>query len=240
MKVLSLNAGYFLGFDGTLRDYVQHPLRAVVGNTIESSLSVEKFNMLIEDVDPDAVLLQEVDQGSIRSSKEAVPKSLVSQLSNEFSVYPRTKYGGIVGDLPFAGKMSNSILTKNGAVKNHFLDNGTKNLVQELSLNGLSIFSVHLSRFGRNVRENQIKEISEIAERRNNHIVAGDFNFMKQSEINRAEEILGQKVSPGKTFPAKNPGKALDMAFKSGDISVKAESLDKSISDHRPIIIEVG
>lgn len=240
MKLLSLNAGYFLGFDGTLRDYVRHPLRTVIGSSVESSLSAEKFNMLVDDVDPEAVLLQEIDQGSIRSSSTSVPSSLENQLSEEFRAHPHTKYGGLVGNLPFTSKMSNSILTKNGNVENHFLDNGTKNLVQELSLNGVSIFSVHLSRFGGRVRKNQIKEIAEITERRDSYIVAGDFNFMKDSEITHAEDALGQKISPGKTFPAKNPSKALDMAFKSGNISVEAKSLDKSISDHRPIVIEIN
>lgn len=239
MKLLSLNAGYFLGFDGTLRDYVKHPLRTVVGSSVKSSLSVEKFNMLVEDVDPEAVLLQEIDQGSVRSSSSSVPGSLEKQLSEEFTAYPHTKYGGFVGRLPFASKMSNSILTKQGNVENYFLESGTKNLVQELSLNGLSIFSVHLSRFRSKVREKQVKEISEIAEKRDRYIVAGDFNFLNKSERTRAEEILGQKISPGKTFPAKNPSKPLDMVFKSENISVEAESLDKSISDHRPIVIEV-
>lgn len=240
MKILSLNAGYFLGFDGTLTDYMKHPLRTVFGSNIQSSFSVEKFNMLVEEVDPEAVLLQEVDQGSIRSSSTSIPTAIERQLSKDFNSHPHTKYGGVVGSLPFTGKMSNSILTKTGDVENHFLENGTKNLVQELSLNEISIFSVHLSRFGKTVREKQLREIAEIAEIRDNYIVAGDFNFMKAQEINQAEEILGKKISPGKTFPAKNPSKPLDMAFKSENISVEADSLDRTISDHRPVILEIS
>lgn len=239
MKILTLNAGYFLGFDGTIRDYARNPLKTVIGSDIQASRTTEEFSRLIAEERPESILLQEIDRGSIRSSPKSLPGNIESQLPTGYRAFTETKYGGLTGRLPFAGKMANSIITRNGDVQNHFLESGTKNLVQELEVEGLSIFSVHLSRFGKKVRKSQIKEIREIAEGRDSYVVAGDFNFMKSSEHVEAEKILGKRFSPGPTFPAKKPSKALDMVFASEGLELSIEVVDRRFSDHRPLIFEV-
>lgn len=239
MKILTLNAGYFLGFNGTIRDYARNPLRTVIGSDIQGSRTTQEFSQLIAEERPESILLQEIDRGSIRSSPKSLPENIESQLPEGYRAFTETKYGGLTGRLPFAGKMSNSIITRDGEVTNHFLKSGTKNLVQELEVEGLSIFSVHLSRFGKRIRKNQLKEIREIAEGRDSYIVAGDFNFMRSSEPVEAEKILGKKFSPGPTFPAKNPSKSLDMVFASRGLELSVNVLDRRFSDHRPLIFEV-
>lgn len=239
MKILSVNAGYFLGFDGRMRDYARYPLRTIIGSKKEGIRTSKIFSEMIARDDPDAILLQEIDSGSIRSSSNTLPENIENQLSRDYKIFTETKYGGITGYLPFAVNMSNSILTKKGEVRNHFLDSGTKNLVQELEIEGLSIFSVHLSRFGKRVRRKQLEEIKEIAESRDRNIVAGDFNFMRDSEKVKAEKILGKKFSPGPTFPAKSPSRALDMVFASEDLEVSVKVMDERFSDHRPLLFEV-
>ncbi|QKQ98306.1 hypothetical protein GKQ38_02120 [Candidatus Nanohaloarchaea archaeon] len=240
MKVLSLNAGYFLGYEGTMRDYICHPLRAVIGDKVVQSRKVSEFSKLVHDTDPDTVLLQEVDQGSIRSSDASLPRSITRKLPGEFSVHPETKYREGFRKMPFVRNMSNALLTKEGNVHNHRVDTGTKCLVQELQLENLSIFSVHLSRFGKSVRRKQLKQISELVEGRENYIVAGDFNFMDPEEQKTAEEIIGKKFSAGATFPAKKPTRTLDMAYTSESLDLNLEVIDSEISDHRPIIMDIN
>lgn len=240
MKILSLNAGYFLGYDGTLRDYLMHPLRGVVGDNILQNRRAEKFTLLVNDVNPDAVLLQEVDQGSIRSCRSSKPEELVDQLSTGFEAFAATKYRGWMRAMPFAGKMSNAVLYRDGKLKNHYLDMGRKCLVQELALEDFSVFSVHLARFGSAVRENQVKEIRELVEERDEYVVAGDFNFHNTGEKENAAEILDTDVSSdGTTFPVNSPKKTLDMAFSSEGLRVDVEVLDSKISDHRPVVLEI-
>ncbi|MFB6114770.1 MAG: hypothetical protein ABEK04_00630, partial [Candidatus Nanohalobium sp.] len=136
-------------------------------------------------------------------------------------------------------KMSNAILCKEGDVENHYLESGRKSLVQELRLDGYSVFSVHLSRFLRNVREEQLKELSDLSSGRDRFAVIGDFNFHRGHESEKAEAILdAEKSSPGKTFPTGDLRKSLDMAYSSG-LDVECRSLDSNVSDHRPIIIDI-
>lgn len=239
MKILSLNAGYFLGYDGTVKDYLRHPVRAVKGDRFLTTQKVQSFCELIEDVEPNAVLMQEVDQGSIRGFRCARPEVLSESLGESFQSSAATKYSGFLSETPFTDKMSNAILFKEGDVENHHLMNGRKSLVQELKLDSLNVFSVHLSRFRKDIREKQLKEIYEIVSNREKFIVAGDFNFHRDGEASKAENLLdADRNAPGNTFPTGELSKGLDMAFSSG-LKVTCSSLDRSISDHRPVVIEV-
>ncbi|MFB6115093.1 MAG: hypothetical protein ABEK04_02285, partial [Candidatus Nanohalobium sp.] len=96
MKILSLNAGYFLGYDGTMSDYIRHPLRAVKGDKFLTSQKVQGFSQLVESERPDAVLMQEVDQGSIRTFRSAEPGVFSSRLSGSFESFAATKYSGLL------------------------------------------------------------------------------------------------------------------------------------------------
>jgi len=240
MKILSLNAGYFLGYDGTLSDYIRHPLRGFLGDSAIQSRRVNRFTRLVKEIEPDTVLLQEVDQGSIRSTRVSRPEEVSRQLSDGFEAFAATKYCGWVNSLPFLGKMSNAIVYREGKLKNHYLETGRKSLVQEISLEGYSIFSVHLARFGSAVRHNQIKELEKIVHERDEYVVAGDFNFHNKGEAQQASDVLKAEASTdGETFPVKNPRKTLDMAFSSKGLDVDLEVLDRKISDHRPLVIDV-
>lgn len=236
MKILSLNAGYFLGYDGYARNYIRHPLRGVFGQKKVQEESVGEFSDILENEDPRAVLLQEIDTGSIRTIKEALPQN-ISKMNSDAA----NKYSGLFSKTPFLRHMSNAVLHTNGEVENQYLKHGNKALVQELRLKDLSIFSVHLSVLSPKIRQKQLKEISDITSERQKFVLAGDFNFLKgQSEIDNAVSSTNWQLScPGETFPAKNPTKPLDMAFHSENISINTRTLDANLSDHRPIIIEI-
>lgn len=239
MKILSLNAGYFLGFDGTAVDYFRSPLKTVLGDNATTADRIDRFCDLVQKEKPEAILLQEIDRGSIRGASPPAPEALEKGLPDYYSGSFSTKYGGIIGRLPFARNMSNSVLAREGVIKDHFLKNGTKNLVQELRVDDLSIFSVHLARFGKKVRRKQLEEISAITQEREKFVVAGDFNFINTEEQETAENLIGRKTTPGKTFPAKNPSKTLDMAFSSRNLELTTEALETDISDHRPVVIRL-
>ncbi|MFB6116567.1 MAG: endonuclease/exonuclease/phosphatase family protein [Candidatus Nanosalina sp.] len=242
MKILSINAGYFLGYRGTHLDYLRNPWKSFLGSPEEESNLGDLIRM-IETEDPDHVLVQEVDCGSFRSNFGGQEKYLEDKSPEKFRQRFGRKYRGrIFPKLPIFRFMGNSVLYSAGEIVNHRLDIGRKNLVQEIRLGDLSIFSLHLATFSSRIRRKQLEEIETLAERREDYVLAGDLNFHKgREEINALERQLGQRVrSPGKTFPASKPSEKLDLVTSSKGLKITdIEELGNCFSDHRPIIFNV-
>lgn len=242
MKVLSFNTGYFLGYSGTYQEYLTDPLKGVKGSRNEYD-NLQEFIDLVESEDPDFVLAQEVDGGSIRTNTSNQHAYLKDKLPEKYSSSFDTKYRGFLfPHAPMLRYMGNSVFFKQGAAEKHSLSIGRKNLVQEIRVNDLSIFSLHLSTLGGWVRKRQIKEISRILENRERYVLAGDLNLHKgRKELDYLEKTLGIPVhSPGKTFPAGNPDRKLDLVANSTEIRVEnLQDLGERFSDHRPISFEI-
>jgi endonuclease/exonuclease/phosphatase family metal-dependent hydrolase len=241
VKILSFNTGYFLDYDGTHSDYLKRPWKGLLGSKKEMA-NLDKFCELVDSVDPDAVLTQEVDGGSMRSSLKGQQNYLYEKLDTFDSAFHSKYRGKLFPRLPMLRFMGNSVFFRNGQIENHELSIGRKNLVQELKVDDISIFSLHLSTFGGWVRRRQVEEIHKLAQGRDDYVLAGDLNFHKgRREINYLEKLLGQKVhSPGETFPAKNPNRKLDLVTASEGLEVKnIQRLQKTFSDHRPILFEI-
>lgn len=241
MKILSFNTGYFLDYNRTHTDYLKRPWKSLLGSKREKE-NLDRFCELVDSVDPDAVLTQEVDGGSVRSSLKGQQNYLSEKLDPFNSAFHQKYRGKLFPRLPMLRFMGNSVFFRNGTVENHELSIGRKNLVQELKIDGISIFSLHLSTFGGWVRRRQLEEIHELAQGRDDYVLAGDLNFHKgRREINYLEKLLGQKVhSPGETFPAKRPNRKLDLVTASEGLKIEnLEMLNETFSDHRPILFEL-
>ena len=241
MKLLSFNTGYFLDYDGTHSNYAKNPWKGLIGSKNEKD-NLDQFCDLINSVEPDAVLTQEVDGGSARSRLNGQHNYLNEKLDSFKSAFHNKYRGNIFPKLPMLRFMGNSVFFKEGNVTKHNLSVGRKNLVQELKIGDISVFSLHLSTFGGWVRKRQLEEIHNIAKDRDHYVIAGDLNFHKgRKEINYLESLLGQEVhSPGKTFPAKKPNRKLDLVTASEGLKVNNISLlGETFSDHRPIKFEI-
>jgi endonuclease/exonuclease/phosphatase family metal-dependent hydrolase len=242
VKVLSFNTGYFLGYSGTPFDYLKNPLRGITGSRTEHD-NLQEFLDIVKSEEPDFVLTQEVDGGSIRTSTSNQHEYIASKMPQQFSSKFYTKYrGSLFPRAPVLRHMGNSVFYKNGSAEKHSLSIGRKNLVQEIKHDDFSIFSLHLSTFGKWIRKQQIKEIAQIAKSRQDYIIAGDLNLHKgDKEINYLEKKLDNPVySPGKTFPAKSPTRKLDLVASSENIEINnLQELGNRFSDHRPIGFEV-
>lgn len=242
MKILSFNTGYFLGYSGIPFDYLRNPLTGVRGSRTEIE-NIGKFLDLVQNEKPDMALTQEVDGGSIRTNTSSQHKYIKDELPKKYSSNFSTKYRGrIFPKAPVLRYMGNSVFFNHGNAINHSLSIGRKNLVQEIKLDELSVFSLHLSTFGKWVRKRQIDEIAEIVKSRDNYVISGDMNLHQgRKEINYFEKKLGNKVhSPGKTFPAGKPTRKLDLVIGSEDVKIKnLRDLGQHFSDHRPITFEI-
>lgn len=87
-----------------------------------------------------------------------------------------------------------------------------------------------------------MKELRELAEKRDNFVIAGDMNaFKREKEIKELEQVLGREIiRPGKTFPACDPTEELDLIASSENITVENSNiLEESFSDHKPITFEI-
>ncbi|NMJ77053.1 hypothetical protein GLU64_01425 [Nanohaloarchaea archaeon] len=238
MDVISVNAGYFLGYSGKHVDYLKKPWKALLGSEEERD-NLRELADIIESEDPDHVLVQEVDGGSFRSKFDGQHRKIIEDLKKGFDISFDCKYrGSLFPRLPLFRFMGNLVLRSSGRVVNHRLGTGRKNLVQELRLKELSIFSLHLSTFSSTIRRKQLQELEKIAKQRERFALAGDLNLHKsEKEINRLEDQLDQVVeSPGKTFPACDPSQKLDLVTASQGVRITdLHGLGNRFSDHIPV-----
>jgi len=242
VKILSFNTGYFLGYTGTPFDYLKNPLKSFKGSKTEYN-NLDEFLSILEAEEPDFVLTQEVDGGSIRTSTESQHQYIASRISKEYDSKFNTKYRGILFPrAPMLRYMGNSVFFKQELLKT-FTKYREENLVQEIKLEDFSIFSLHLSTIGRWIRKQQINELAALANNRQDYIIAGDLNLHQgTAERNYLEKKLENPVlSPGKTFPAENPTRKLDLVASSENIEINnLQDLGTCFSDHRPISFEAN
>jgi endonuclease/exonuclease/phosphatase family metal-dependent hydrolase len=254
VKLLSVNAGYLLDYDGSLSGYALRPHRAMVGSEQAESHATERLRDVLVDEQPDVACLLEVDQGSLRTSTDGQVQGLADMLADHGLAYrpwAGTKYGdsGVVAEMPVLGHLSNGVLVRDeldATVEAHHLETGPKRLVTEVRLDGLSVFSVHLAMSGRG-RRRQLVEIADLVTRRDRVVLCGDFNAyggLDEVEDHLAETGLVLQ-DPGETVPSRpldgfvTETRTLDAFLTSPDIAVsRCTAVPVQVSDHRPIVLE--
>ena len=253
MKVLSVNAGYLLDYDGSLSQYALRPHRAMIGSEGAERRATERLVDVIADERPDVVTLLEVDQGSVRTATDGQVVEIADRLADHGLAYRSradTKYGeGLVGDLPVLEYLSNGVLVRedlDATIDAHLLDTGPKRLVTEVRVGDLSVFGVHLAMSGRG-RRNQLAELADLVADRERVVVAGDFNAY--DGLDEIEDTLGAAGlilhNPGETVPKRpldrivTETRTLDLFLTSPEIAVtRCTVIPVQVSDHRPVVLE--
>jgi len=253
VKILSVNAGYLLDYDGSLSRYALRPHRAMIGSDRAEQRATGRLVEVIASEEPDVVCLIEVDQGSLRTATDGQVATLRQRLAErglDYRARADSKYGEdtLLASLPVLGDLSNGLLLRDGHVADaHYLDTGPKRLVNEVRLaEDYSLFAVHLAMSSRG-RARQLDEIADLVAERDRVIVCGDFNaYDGLGELDdlteRTELILHD---PGETVPERpldslvTDTRTLDLFLTSPDIEVtRCGALDVQISDHRPVVLE--
>jgi len=241
MKIALYNIQYCAGINGSIRQYLLKFWRYLWS----SNAILKIICRFLRKVRPDVALLLEVDGGSIRSRFKSQVEEISKKLKLPFC-YSKCKYHprSLLSKLPFFSKNHNSVLSKKeGVVKTHYLKNGTKKLVQEYIIGGISIFMVHLS-LNKKVRSKQLTELGRMLKKCPNlYMVCGDFNvFRGLDEIFKfIKNNRLHLVKTGDTFPSVDPIKRLDLIMAHEDIKVKSVEVgDVKYSDHLPVIVEVS
>lgn len=246
MKILSCNVGYFLGFEKPLPDYLLNLKRSCLGNSKIEEECMDRLAEIVESEDPDIIALEEVDQGSIRTCTSGQIEAIQGKFEKKYYTHSRVKYGQrkLLSRFPVFRNMSNAILSrKNGEVREHFLEPGSKQLLLEYRNPGreYSVFGAHLPTMHR-FKKKQLKKIREKLVETQKAILCGDFNcYHGKKEVEKIFEDTGYKVlSPGATHPRSSPSRELNLFVVPEDIDANVRKLDAEISDHLPVMLETN
>lgn len=192
----------------------------------------------------DVVALQEADGGSIRSG-------FVNQV----------KYLAEVGQFPYFYQQLNRNLGKLAQHSNGVLSRLRPHSVEDHPLPGvipgrgaiqvqfgdgqdsLLIIMLHLS-LGARTQDRQLQYIRYLVEHHPNVVIMGDMNNpLEHLQTRTPLQGLNLKAASEThyTYPSWQPEHALDHILVSPSLEIKhAEVLDCTISDHRPIAMEIG
>ncbi len=214
---------------------------------------IEKLSILNLDI----LALVEVDTGSFRSKKDEVKffeKKLNMKSYVEKVKYPNQGLLKLFHKIPILKKQANAIVSKYklNKVKYHLLNEGTKRIVIEASINcpkkiTLLLLLAHLA-LGSKTRQKQIKELIKIINKiKNPVILMGNFNTNNGKEelkyllkeTNLQDKFKLDKNSSCLTFPTWNPRKRFDYVLTTPKINVKKyKVLNFDFSDHLPLYVE--
>jgi endonuclease/exonuclease/phosphatase family metal-dependent hydrolase len=243
MKILFLNAGYCMGFDGRKRNY----LLKIWKNLYSGTKNLKKLERLAAQVKPDVLAMAEIDMGSLRGNFTNQIETLERKLGFS-SVFYKLKYHDkrVVKNLPIFRKQCNAILTRKEGIEfnTFYFQRGVKKLLIQAKLpNGVDFFLVHLP-LGKRGRAKQLQQLERVIRRSKKVIIAGDFNTFDGSE--ELEELLQRchlksaNLEHQPTFPSGAPQAELDFFLISKNIRIKKfRVLGSDVSDHLPILLEV-
>jgi len=242
-----------LAAEGADRDY--EPLRLRVlsynihhGEGIDGKLDLPRIAKAIKAVEPDLVVLQEVDKGTQRTNRVDQPAELARQLDI------RVVFGGNISFQ--GGDYGNAVLSRFpvSRSKNHLLprfDDGEQRGALEVSVElpdghgSLQIVATHLDhRADDRERFASAKAINQLAANMTDRpaILAGDLNDLPNS---RTLSELGKLWTPANTkdmptIPVGQPTRQIDfILFRPTDRwqAVEVQVLDEAVaSDHRAIL----
>jgi endonuclease/exonuclease/phosphatase family metal-dependent hydrolase len=241
MKILVYNIAYSTGLKGSLPGYLANFWRYLVWAPKKNFRNLVGF---LGQQNADIVCLLETDSGSFRNRFVSQSKTLAERLS-----YPHwwsaSKYGprSPLRHLPTFRRQEDAVLSRiESEMKVHYLKNGGKKLVQELIVQGVSLFVVHLA-LRPSLRARQLVEMTQLLKQcPRSHLVCGDFNIFKG--LHEVQEFIRENqltlVQTKATFPSIRPKVLIDLILASEGINVKATGAPHALlSDHLPVWVEI-
>jgi endonuclease/exonuclease/phosphatase family metal-dependent hydrolase len=198
---------------------------------------------LVRDIAPDAVSLVEVDE----SWAAASCLGAVAERCGYASIFaPSFEYG----QQQPAGGFGNALLTKVpiSVVRQRQLvwpttvyDGSEPSELRSVTLAKMGSFwvgSTHLPRGSAKARTAALRRLISVAgELDGAWLVCGDFNTPASSWLSRADAVVTAPRPAQATHPADKPVEAIDYCLASSGVSLDAEVLDTSGSDHLPVLV---
>ena len=215
------------------------------GVGLDRVLDLERTARVIQVVDPDILILNEVDHGTERAF-EVLQADSLGKILGMHAVFGRSiDYDG--------GEYGNALLSRFPVLDFRVHDLSTDTILEgrsvfisalDLAGDTLLVLGTHLGLKAEERRE-QIAGIIHKLPSSQQLILAGDFNFEPDSETYRTltmrlrDGILEVTAKPENTFPADHPDRRIDYIFIGFDIEaleVLELTMDEltTASDHRP------
>lgn len=211
-------------------------------------LDLPRTARVIQAANPDFVILNEVDEGTVRSFGVQQADSL-GKLLDLHALFGRSiDYDG--------GQYGNALLSRYPIFDFHIVDLSTDSLLEGRSVfisridmqgDTLTIMGTHLG-LRADEQQEQVARIIQTLPEHDRIILAGDFNFEENSEnylgITHVlrDGLKEVNLGPSLSFPADNPVRRIDYIF----IGVGIEALESSpfqhmaittASDHQPQLL---
>ncbi len=204
-----------------------------------------KIVSFIRSVNPDVIVLIEVDSGSYRSQKSCQVESIARELDHFHVVETKYRNESMANKIPVLNKQGNGLLSKQPIVSHrfHYFDEGVKRLVIEVELEEVTIFIVHLSLSYKH-RQQQLEHLHRMVVYGSKPvIVAGDFNtFGGDREVQlflAATGLENANLAGLPSHPSHAPKRNLDFILHSPELVVSNFSIpDIRLSDHAPLICD--
>ncbi len=235
-KILLFNIWYCSGISWKFHQYILKSHKYTYINKKSTSTIINKFKSIIIEEKPDLICLIEIN-------KWINFKYLVNE---DYPFYDiETKYGkkSLLRKTPFFRKKSNAFISKtNLDFKTHYLRAWTKKLLYEIFLPwDISFVFWHFS-LNKSTRKKQFDELNNINFKNKNIIIWWDFNIFKWvGEIkNLCNKMDLDIVCNEATFPSFRPKHMLDLFLTSKNINSDYKIVNTNISDHLPVILEIG
>lgn len=256
MRILLCNTGYLLGRRDWLGGYFPSPREAFFGDAQAEERATVRLLDVLRDEHPDVICLVEVDNGSFRTATEGQMREVrerLAALGLPYTARVFGKYGphNLVGQLPFFRHLANGVLlAENYPTNPRYLTTGTKRLVIETHLPGVTLLVAHLS-VKAGTRRQQLGELAGLLATEYSEdqvLLAGDFNtYQGVDELTSFIKRTGLRpVIPGATIPERPldefllSTRAIDFFLASPAIMVEhARVIDSVVSDHRPILLTI-
>ncbi len=243
MKIIFWNIGYVTGLDGSFLQYVTQGHRLVWSTVKTQKKLLDDIAGLIKEEKPVLFLYSEISTGARRNQFLHQHEYLVGKIEGVKSHGATGKYRhNLFYSLPLHAGNANGFLSPHECVADTIhLQSGGKTLVYVILVEGVTVVMVHLS-LNKTVRKKQLKELTNhISIIQGPLIVCGDMNIFGGIE-ELAPLIKETKIQLPKslplTHPAYKPKRTIDV-FLTRDIKqVKVSTLQSTISDHLPIVLE--
>lgn len=212
----------------------------------DAGVNLGRIQHYLHGLDADVLALVEIDGGSRRAPDSQV-STLATALGTGHQAF-RCKYpvGSLAARLPLLRGQGNAVLSRApmNAVRYHELSRGTKRLVIEAELEGVTLFVVHLA-LRPALRRRQLLELADLVRDASQPaVIAGDLNTLQAAHELKpflaATGLRPADASLPASWPALRPRLALDHVLVPREVAVtRFEVHDVRLSDHRPLLCDL-
>lgn len=244
--LVALFIGALVGCSGNSYTIMTYNIRHGVG--MDRVLDLQRVAKVIDAANPDILILNEVDHGTVRAFGVLQAESLGKRLDMDATFGRSIDFD--------SGQYGNALLSKFPVLSFQIFDLSTDSLLEGRSVFLASILLEHDTLFVMGTHlgltpdegSEQVERIIQLLPQSTDLILAGDFNFEPNSDTHQmitkflSDGVLQINRQAENTFPADQPVRRIDYIFIGSNIQpvgIPTLTLDEvaTASDHQPQVL---